>query len=62
MKAKDIKPDYFYCLKRNESCEKDLFGSYACETCSAHGYCECKRRKNTSFCNKCIHNEVKNDV
>lgn len=50
--------NYFYCLKKSEQCNKDFFGNIACSDCLARGNCNYCGRKNTSFCEKCVYQEV----
>lgn len=45
--------NYFYCLARHESCDRDMFGITACQECEKNGDCHVCGRAETSFCEKC---------
>jgi len=47
--------NYFYCLARHESCDRDMFGLIACEYCEINGKCQVCGRHQTTLCEKCIH-------
>lgn len=47
------KDNYFYCLARHESCDRDMFGKVACDTCKTNGDCRVCGRFQTTFCDKC---------
>lgn len=49
------KANYFYCLARHESCDREMFGSTACDMCEKNGDCRVCGRQETTFCEKCIH-------
>lgn len=46
--------NYFYCLARHESCDRDMFGNTACQECEKNGNCHVCGRAETSFCEKCV--------
>ena len=48
-----MKKNYFYCLARHESCDRDMFGRKACSECIREGDCRICGRQETSFCEKC---------
>lgn len=55
------KANYFYCLARHESCDREMFGSTACDMCEKNGDCRVCGRQETSFCEKCKNRRFEND-
>ena len=56
-----MKYNYFYCLARQETCGRDMFGSTACDMCEKNGDCRVCGRQETSFCEKCKNRRFEND-
>ena len=48
------KDNYFYCLARHESCDRDMFGKVACDTCKTNGDCRVCGRQETTLCQNCV--------
>ena len=49
-----MKYNYFYCLARQGTCDRDMFGSTACDMCEKNGDCRVCGRQETTFCEKCV--------
>lgn len=54
--------NYFYCLQQSgDICDKDLFGTPACNQCSKKDNCNTCGRKGTSLCEKCENNKTEGE-
>ena len=53
--------NYFYCLAKQESCDRDMFGITACKECEKSGDYRVCGRHETSFCEKCKNRRFEND-
>ena len=55
------KENYFYCLAKQESCDRGMFGKVACSVCEKEGECRVCGRQETTFCEKCENRRFEND-